>query len=85
MTRDPRLSEQQDRALRYAAEGYRNKEIADAMGRSVRTVEHHLEAAFRALNVTDRVSAIRAAGILVPPRPRRRRVAAQDTLGLVEA
>ncbi len=78
MIRDPRLSEQQDRALRYAAEGYPRKQIAAYMGISPRTLDNHLDAAYRALGVGDLVSAVRAAGILVPSRSRRRRAKAEQ-------
>lgn len=85
MTRDPRLSEREYLALCYAADGLKNKEIARRMRISPHTLDNHLLNAYRALGVDDRVSALRAAGILVPSRPRRRRAEQDTTLGLVEA
>ncbi|HEY6134835.1 MAG TPA: response regulator transcription factor, partial [Rubrivivax sp.] len=47
--------------LRLLCEGLRNAEIAQRLHRSVRTVDHHLAAAFAKLGVDSRVAAIQAA------------------------
>jgi DNA-binding CsgD family transcriptional regulator/tetratricopeptide (TPR) repeat protein len=47
--------------LRLLCDGLRNADIAERLHRSVRTVDHHLEAVFAKLGVDSRVAAIQAA------------------------
>ena len=44
--------------LQHVAKGLGNKEIADAIGRSVETVKAHLESVFRKLGARDRAHAV---------------------------
>jgi DNA-binding NarL/FixJ family response regulator len=52
------LSQREMQVLRYAARGARNREIADALGVSTRTVEGHLTSVFNKLGVSSRTEAI---------------------------
>jgi DNA-binding NarL/FixJ family response regulator len=52
------LSPREREVLRALAQGYRNKEIAAALGVSVGTVKTHLRHIFRKLKVADRTSAV---------------------------
>ena len=55
------LTTREIEVLQLLCEGLRNSEIAERLCRSVRTVDHHLEAVFGKLNVTTRTEAIGAA------------------------
>lgn len=57
--------------LQLLCEGLRNAQIAERLRRSVRTVDHHLAAAFAKLGVGSRAEAIAAAHAagIGPPRP----------------
>ena len=57
MTSDARLTARQKQVLDLVAEGKSNKQIALALGISEGTVKVHVNAAFRALGVHNRVSA----------------------------
>jgi DNA-binding CsgD family transcriptional regulator len=77
LPRGPRVSTRQHPAgltskelavLALLASGLRNKEIAERVNRSIRTVDHHVQAIFAKLDVTTRTEAVSAAhriGILV--------------------
>lgn len=52
------LTRRELQALEYAARGFRNREIADALQVSTRTVEGHLTSAFNKLGVSSRTEAI---------------------------
>lgn len=54
----PGLSERENEVLRWMIEGKRNREIATILGISVRTVEKHVEAIFKAFNAENRATAI---------------------------
>lgn len=58
--RDPLkdLSEREIEVLQYVAEGKANREIADALVISEKTVKAHLRSIFRKLEVTDRAQAV---------------------------
>ncbi|HWI60780.1 MAG TPA: response regulator transcription factor [Symbiobacteriaceae bacterium] len=61
------ISEREREVLQFVAEGLRNKEIADEMGITERTVKAHLASIFNKLGATSRAEAIAramAAGIL---------------------
>jgi DNA-binding NarL/FixJ family response regulator len=69
------LTERELEILRLAASGLRNKEIADRLFLSLRTVEGHLSHVFNKLGVASRTEAIMhaaAEGWLVLPSPERR-------------
>ena len=55
------LTAREIEVLRLLCEGLKNSEIAERLCRSVRTVDHHLEAVFAKLNVTTRTEAVTAA------------------------
>ena len=55
------LTAREIEVLQLLCEGLKNSEIAERLCRSVRTVDHHLEAVFGKLNVTTRTEAIGAA------------------------
>jgi DNA-binding CsgD family transcriptional regulator/tetratricopeptide (TPR) repeat protein len=55
------LTEREIEVLALLCEGFRNSEIAERLCRSVRTVEHHLAAAFAKLGVSTRTEAVAAA------------------------
>jgi DNA-binding NarL/FixJ family response regulator len=55
------LTNQETAVLELLAEGLRNKEIAQRMNRSSRTIEHHLAAIFGKLGVNRRADAVSAA------------------------
>jgi DNA-binding NarL/FixJ family response regulator len=60
----------ESRTLQLLAEGKRNAEIAAALVLSTRTVDHHLSAILRKLEVRSRGEAVAAAaelGLLQPP------------------
>jgi len=52
------LSERELEVLRHAARGVRNRDIAESLGVSTRTVEGHLTAVFNKLGVSSRTEAI---------------------------
>jgi len=52
------LSERESEVLKKAAQGMSNKEIADELFLSVRTVEHHLKSVFDKLGVGSRTEAV---------------------------
>jgi DNA-binding CsgD family transcriptional regulator len=54
----PRLTAQQSRILELVADGYPDRGIAQVLGISTRTVQAHLQRAYRALNVTSRTEAL---------------------------
>jgi DNA-binding CsgD family transcriptional regulator/tetratricopeptide (TPR) repeat protein len=63
------LTERELEILRLLCEGLRNSEIAERLCRSVRTVDHHVAAAFGKLHVSTRTEAVAAAlrlGITAP-------------------
>jgi DNA-binding NarL/FixJ family response regulator len=55
------LTEKEVAVLELLAEGLRNKEIAQRMNRSSRTIEHHLATIFGKLGVNTRADAVSAA------------------------
>jgi DNA-binding NarL/FixJ family response regulator len=59
------LTSRQRDVTRLAAQGIANREIAQRLGLSVRTVESHLEQAYRKLGAKDRHE---LAGLLSPER-----------------
>jgi NarL family two-component system response regulator YdfI len=67
VTDDGTLSDREREVLELVAEGQRNKEIADALGITERTVKAHLASIFNKLGATSRAEAIAramTAGIL---------------------
>lgn len=70
------LSDREREVLSLVAAGLRNKEIADQLGISERTVKAHLAGVFNKLGATSRAEAIAramAAGLLTEARPGERR------------
>jgi ATP/maltotriose-dependent transcriptional regulator MalT len=67
------LTSKEVAVLALLASGLRNKEIAQRLHRSPRTVDHHLQAIFAKLAVSSRLEAVSAAQRLgvVPPQPAR--------------
>lgn len=57
----PSLSERETEILRYVAKGLTAKQIAERLTLSHRTVENHVQATFRKLQVANRVEATRYA------------------------
>lgn len=57
----PSLSERETEILRYVAKGLTAKQIAEKLTLSHRTVENHVQATFRKLQVANRVEATRYA------------------------
>ena len=55
------LTAREVEVLRLLCEGLKNAEIAERLSRSIRTVDHHLEAAFAKLGVASRTEAVAAA------------------------
>jgi DNA-binding NarL/FixJ family response regulator len=55
------LTSKEVAVLSLLASGLRNKEIAERLSRSARTVDHHLESIFAKLGVTTRAEAVSAA------------------------
>ena len=56
------LTQREQQVLRLVASGERNKEIADRLSLSVRTVRFHIENLYRKLGVQSRTQAVRVAG-----------------------
>lgn len=56
-TADPRLSDSQREVLRYIAQGFSNREIAEKVHLSEHTVKSHVQEIFRKLQVRNRVEA----------------------------
>jgi DNA-binding CsgD family transcriptional regulator len=54
----PRLTARQARILQLVGDGYPDRGIAHALGISTRTVQAHLQRAYRALDVTSRTEAL---------------------------
>jgi DNA-binding CsgD family transcriptional regulator len=65
----PRLTARQSRILQLVADGYPDRGIAHALGISTRTVQAHLQRAYRALNVTSRTEALAHLRVGWPPSP----------------
>lgn len=64
------LTDRELEVLNLLCEGLRNSQIAERLCRSVRTVDHHVAAAFAKLQVSTRTEAVAAAlrlGIAAPP------------------
>jgi DNA-binding NarL/FixJ family response regulator len=57
----PEITDREADVLRHLADGLRNKEIADKIGRSEDTVKMHLKNLFEKLGATNRTDAIRVA------------------------
>lgn len=57
----PSLTERETEVLRYVAKGLTAKQIAERLSLSHRTVENHVQATFRKLQVANRVEAARYA------------------------
>jgi DNA-binding NarL/FixJ family response regulator len=60
-TRGSQLSERESESLRYIALGYSNKEIAERLDLSVKTVEAHKANALKKLNMHSRIDIVRYA------------------------
>ncbi len=60
-TRGEKLSKRESESLRYIALGYSNKEIAERLDISVKTVEAHKANALRKLNMHSRIDIVRYA------------------------
>jgi DNA-binding CsgD family transcriptional regulator len=65
----PRLTARQARILQLVADGYPDRGIAHALGISTRTVQAHLQRAYRALNVTSRTEALAHLRMRWPEHP----------------
>ena len=57
----PRLTERETEVLRYVAKGFTAKQTAAKLSLSHRTVENHVQATFRKLQVSNRVELVRYA------------------------
>lgn len=60
-TRGEKLSERESESLRFIALGYSNKEIAERLDISIKTVEAHKANALRKLNMRSRIDIVRYA------------------------
>jgi DNA-binding CsgD family transcriptional regulator len=67
----PRLTARQSRILQLVADGYPDRGIAHTLGISTRTVQAHLQRAYRALNVTSRTEALAQLRMSWPEHPAR--------------
>ncbi|MGQ9629528.1 MAG: response regulator transcription factor [bacterium] len=56
-----RLTGREREVLQLVAEGYLNKEIASAMGLSVKTIEAHIRRVMNKLNIRDRIGLVKYA------------------------
>ena len=61
------LTEREIEVLRLVAEGRSNREIADRLFLTPKTVSHHLTAIYAKLGVSNRAEAIRAADRVILP------------------
>jgi DNA-binding NarL/FixJ family response regulator len=57
--RNYRLTKRENEVINHAFSGKTDKEIAQALGNSPRTVQHQLESVYRKLGVRTRMEAIR--------------------------
>jgi DNA-binding NarL/FixJ family response regulator len=55
---DQRLTNREQEILELTAKGFRSKEVANALGISIRTVETHLRSIYEKLHVRSRVEAV---------------------------
>jgi two-component system, NarL family, response regulator LiaR len=62
--KDNPLSEREQSVLQLVAKGYVNKEIADKLCISIETVKKHLQNTYRKLRATNKIEALRKAGML---------------------
>jgi two-component system, NarL family, response regulator LiaR len=62
--KDNPLSEREQSVLELVAKGYVNKEIADKLCISIETVKKHLQNTYRKLRATNKIEALRKAGML---------------------
>lgn len=75
------LTPRQLQVLTHAAQGATNQDIAEALVISVGTVKRHLHDAYVALQVSTRLEAVRACGLLTPPHQHSRLVRARASVG----
>ena len=62
--KDNPLSEREQSVLELVAKGYVNKEIAVKLCISIETVKKHLQNTYRKLRATNKIEALRKAGML---------------------
>jgi two-component system, NarL family, response regulator LiaR len=62
--KDNPLSEREQSVLQLVAKGYVNKEIAVKLCISIETVKKHLQNTYRKLRATNKIEALRKAGML---------------------
>lgn len=75
------LTPRQLQILTHAAHGATNQDIAEALVISVGTVKRHLHDAYSALQVSTRLEAVRACGLLTPPHQHSRLMRARVSAG----
>ena len=75
------LTPRQLQVLTRASHGATNQGIAEALVISVGTVKRHLHDAYSALQVSTRLEAVRACGLLTPPHQHSRLVRARVSAG----
>ena len=75
------LTPRQLQVLTHAAHGATNQDIAEALVISVGTVKRHLHDAYLALQVSSRLEAVRACGLLTPPHQHSRLMRARVSAG----
>lgn len=78
----PRLTAQQATVARLAAEGRRDEDIGAVLGITTKTAKNHLQAVYRRLGVTSRVSLAAALGAEVRPTLAELTAAATERGGL---